>query len=61
MKPLKPGQICTIDGVRYRAKQRTNGCSGCALDSFFRCPSIVSKNYVQLLDCYSLNIILVKV
>lgn len=58
MKPLKPGQLCIIKGTLYRAKKRTDGCSGCSLDNFFVCPSIKTKGNGSLLDCYSMGIIL---
>jgi hypothetical protein len=61
MKQLKPGQLCIINGTLYRAKKRTDGCSGCSLDNFFVCPSIKLKNKSGLLDCYSMGIILVRV
>lgn len=62
MKPLKPGQICTIDGYVFRAKRRTNGCEGCALDSLILCPNIVdSRNGVRQLDCTIDGIILQRI
>ena len=46
-----------IHGTLYRAKKRQDGCSGCALDNFFVCPSIKTKNSGSLIDCYSMGII----
>lgn len=40
---LKPGQLCTINNVVYRAKRRTCGCRGCDLDSFAICPNVVDR------------------
>lgn len=57
MKPLKPGQFCMIHGTLYRVKKRQDGCSGCALDNFFVCPSIKTKTSESLIDCYSMGII----
>lgn len=62
MKTPKPGQFCTIDGVVYRAKKRTNECQGCALDSLILCPNIVDKRYEKpKLECVLNNIILSRV
>lgn len=62
MKTPKPGQFCTINGVVYRAKKRTNRCQGCALDDFIMCPNIGdSRSPEQLLECSLNDIILVKV
>ena len=61
MKTPKPGQICKIDDVLYRARKRTNGCHGCVLDNVFLCPNIVdSRNGVRQLNCTENNIILTK-
>ena len=62
MKTPKPGQFCIINKVLYRAKKRTCGCTGCALDNFLLCPNIVdSRNGKRLLECSLNNIILVRV
>lgn len=64
MKPkrLKPGQFCTINRVVYRAKKRSHGCNGCALDDFVRCPNIVDSRSGELaIECSLDNIILVRV
>lgn len=64
---LKPGQLCTINHVVYRAKKRrvTNWleCTGCALNNAFSCPNINFANYnkMQDIDCDRYGIILVKV
>lgn len=62
MKTPKPGQFCTIDGVVYRAKRRTNKCEGCALDDFTLCPNITDVRHPEpLLQCSINDIILVRV
>ena len=62
MKTPKPGQFCTINGILYRAKRRTDKCKGCALDDLVLCPNIVdSRGGTKLLDCSLNDIILVKV
>jgi len=47
MKPLKPGQLCTINNKVYRAKKRPNplSCHGCCLDDFVLCPNIVDIRF----------------
>lgn len=42
-KTSKPGQLCCINGIMYRARKRTSGCAGCALDSLYLCPNIIDK------------------
>lgn len=63
MKSPRPGQFCTINGVVYRAKKRTDySCYGCALRDLMRCPNIVdSRNGQREIDCNGMNIILVRV
>lgn len=67
MITLKPGQLCTINGVLYRAKKRNVRnfleCTGCALNDFFTCPNICYANYnkQKQIDCDKYNIILTKV
>ena len=62
MKTPKPGQFCTIAGVVYRAKKRTNNCTGCALDSFLLCPNIVDhRREKPQLESELNNIVLVRV
>ena len=62
MKSLRPGNICTINSVRYRAKKRINfKCTGCALDRIDLCPNVVdSRNGHKVLSCKEDDIILVK-
>lgn len=62
MKTPKAGQICNINGVLYRARKRTNGCHGCALDNFISCPNIQDsrKPNGPVLECELNNIILTK-
>ena len=60
MKTPKPGQLCTIKNKVYRAKKRTCGCSGCALNNPFFCPNIGRRNETPL-DCIKNEIILVRV
>jgi hypothetical protein len=62
MKTPKPGQFCTVNGVLYRGKKRTEGCKGCALDDLIMCPNITdSRNGTPALECAINDIILVKV
>lgn len=62
MKTPKPGQFCTIGGIVYRAKKRTNECQGCALNNLFLCPNIVDRRTNKPeLECELNNIILTKV
>ena len=59
---LKPGQLCTINDVVYRAKKRANGCFGCALNDIVLCPNVVDgRNGFPRLQCSVDNIILKKV
>lgn len=62
MKPLKPGQLCTINQQVYRAKKRTIGCLGCDLDHYLKCPNIVFANVTgePKLNCIEHAIILKK-
>ena len=61
MKPIKvrPGQLCTIDDVVYRAHNRIDGCFMCALNSMLRCPNIVKQR--GYIECDVTNIILLRV
>jgi hypothetical protein len=65
MKPLKPGQFCTINNTLYRAKKRTLGCNGCAFNNPFTCPNIrdsradIAKQQSGL-DCTTYNVIFVR-
>ncbi len=62
MKVSRPGQLCTINGVVYRAVWRTNGCKGCAFNDFELCPNIVdSRNGKKPLKCSDGYFILQKV
>ena len=59
MKTPKKGQLCTINNVVFRAKERKyNCCIGCALDNILLCPNIVHS---EQLDCSANNIILVRI
>lgn len=62
MKALRPGQVCMINGLPYRAKKRTFACEGCALDSPFACPNIQYSNQpsAKQIDCIENNIILIR-
>ena len=67
MKRIKPGQLCTINKVLYRAKKRTSenfmSCTGCALNNPFSCPNISFKNVENKnpLNCDIDGLIFVKV
>ena len=62
MKTPKPGQLCTINNVVYRAKRRTHKCNGCALNDIFMCPNVRdSRNGTPALECSINDIILVRV
>lgn len=67
MKRLKPGQLCTINKVLYRAKKRTSenfmSCTGCALNNPFSCPNIAFQNVENRhpLNCDIDGLIFVKV
>lgn len=62
MMNLKPGQLCTINRVVYRAKRRTYKCYGCALNNLIDCPNIVdSRNGHAQIACAENNILLVRV
>lgn len=64
MKTPKPGQLCTINNVVYRAKKRTNGCDGCDLDSILRCPNIYDYRQSfnpKKIDCTIKGIILKRI
>ena len=62
MMSLKPGQLCTIRNVVYRAKHRTYKCYGCALNSIINCPNIVDcRNGEAQIACAENDIILVRV
>lgn len=61
MKPLKPGQLCTINDEVYRAKRKTSLCKGCSFD-FASCPNQwVGRNPKLSIDCITHWIILQKV
>lgn len=56
---LKPGQICRINNILYRAHKRTNGCKGCAFENDFACPGIINqKTGKSRLSCYETSILL---
>ena len=61
MKTPKPGQFCTINKRVYRAKHRTNGCAGCALNDLIMCPNITDFRSRPVLECALNDIILVRV
>lgn len=51
-KPLKPGQLCTIDKQVYRAKARICGCRGCSF-GLLSCPNlpVANEKRKQKVDC----------
>ena len=63
MKVYKPGQFAIINGILYRAKRREYGnCTGCALDSVFRCPNVTDVRALEKpLQCSIHRLIFVKV
>lgn len=62
MKVSRPGQLCTINNVVYRAVKRVNGCHGCALNSFELCPNIVDvRNGNKPLQCSIDNFVLKRI
>jgi len=63
MKTPRPGQLCTINNVVYRAYKRQNDCKGCSLNSLFMCPNIIDRrtNARPPLDCIINGIILKRV
>lgn len=61
MSKLKPGQIHTIHGTRYRAKRSENHCQGCDLNSIKLCPNIVDlRTEKQPYDCILSGVIFKK-
>ena len=63
---LKPGQLCTINGVLYRAmkKEMFMSCFGCAFNNAFSCPNIKFTNDVKnepYINCQQNDFILVKI
>lgn len=62
MKPPKPGQYWSPDGVHIvRVAQRTNGCNGCLYEKIIPCPnSIVKGSKKEPVDCVVNDIIFVK-
>lgn len=62
MKTPKPGQLCTINNVVYRAQKREKGCHGCDLNSITSCPNIVDSRFeTPPLLCSSQGIILKRI
>lgn len=67
MKTIKPGQLCTINHVLYRAKRKESGhfldCTGCALNNPMSCPNIAFTNCDNKtpINCESDGLIFVKV
>lgn len=62
MKTPKPGQLCTVGQVVYRAKKRHAGCKGCDLDDLLLCPNIVDRRKeTPPLTCEANGIILKRV
>lgn len=61
-KPLKPGQLCTIDEEVYRAKARTCMCAGCSF-GILSCPNlpVANEKRTQKIDCTTHWVILTKV
>ena len=47
MKTPRPGQLCTINNIVYRAYKRTEDCYGCDLNKFMLCPNIVDRRYEE--------------
>ena len=67
MITLKPGRLCTINKVVYRAKKKDSmhllDCTGCALNSPFTCPNMAfanADNTSGQINCEEAGIILVK-
>ncbi len=62
MKTPRPVQFCTVNGVLFGAKKRTDGCQGCALDDIIMCPNVTdSRNGTPVLERAIKDIILVRV
>lgn len=62
MTKIKPGQFKWYHKVLLRAKERTNGCSGCIFKDILICPNIKVKwDDTPVPDCEGNNIIFVKV
>ena len=67
MIKLKPGQLCTINRVVYRAKKREGkhflDCTGCALNNPIVCPNIsfVNADNPTAINCEESGIILIRV
>ena len=61
-KPLKAGQLCTIDEEVYRAKKRKRGCDGCEFN-WATCPNTIVANEkrTRKIDCITHWVILTKV
>ena len=64
---LKPGRLCTVNKVVYRAKKKDSmhllDCTGCALNSPFTCPNMAFQNVDNdegRINCEEAGIILVK-
>lgn len=62
MKPPKPGQYWSPDGVHIvRAIKRTTGCNGCIYeDNAFLCPGVKLKGKPKLIDCVLNGTIFIK-
>lgn len=60
-KPLKPGQLCMVDDVLYRAKPRKRGCQGCSF-SWLTCPNapVANEKREPRVDCTTHWVILTK-
>lgn len=61
MKSIKPGRFYWHNGTLFKAYKRTNGCEGCALDSFFVCPNVKTKANKNRPECELNRIIFHKV
>lgn len=62
MKTPKPGQLCTINNVVYRAYKAESGCEGCAFNNLYTCMGIVDgKTGQSKLDCRYKSIIFKRV
>lgn len=64
---LRPGSLCTINRVVYRAKKRDSehflDCTGCDLNSPFSCPNIAFANCNNkiTINCEDARIILKRI
>ena len=61
MKPPKPGQYWSPDGVHVvRAVKRISGCKGCLYeDNILLCPGIKIKGQPRKIDCVLCGVIFI--